>query len=294
MPCPVNAAVRRELASNRGLTPHRCPLGAVAGRRGVAARLRACLHAPLSAGCHQPLELLEALAPAVPVKRQTRLSAEIPLPQRDLRRVAPLLERQIDQRLDIVRIGRLPSEREREAGGRVHGAEHAVDEERLALGRLHLDAIGLTDQGAEVDGWDREPSRPPPLGESRRIPERSEGHRPRRRQDAPHLEDECVRTHTPSVRRRGYLMTAIVSPAEIAAPSATPSSSTVPAAGAVISFSIFIASITQISAPASTAAPFSTATLSTVPCSGETSLPSADGPLPPPERSRRFGAFLVA
>ena len=44
-------------------------------------------------------------------------------------------------------------------------------------------------------------------------------------------------------------------------PSETLSSSTVPAVGAVISFSILIASITQTSAPSSTCAPFSTATL---------------------------------
>ena len=44
----------------------------------------------------------------------------------------------------------------------------------------------------------------------------------------------------------------IVSPELIAAPSATFSSATFPARCAVISFSIFIASITQISAPSST------------------------------------------
>ena len=38
---------------------------------------------------------------------------------------------------------------------------------------------------------------------------------------------------------------------------------------AVISFSIFIASITQTTAPASTSWPFSTFTRSTVPCSGD-------------------------
>ncbi len=61
------------------------------------------------------------------------------------------------------------------------------------------------------------------------------------------------------------MMTAIVSPVEIAAPSDTPSSSIFPPAGAVISFSIFIASITQMSAPASTSAPCSTFTFRTVP-----------------------------
>ncbi|MEX2253044.1 MAG: hypothetical protein WD649_02730 [Thermoleophilaceae bacterium] len=63
-------------------------------------------------------------------------------------------------------------------------------------------------------------------------------------------------------------MTAIVSPVEIAPPSLTPSSSTLPALGAVISFSIFIASITHTSERALLdPAPLSTATFSTVPWS---------------------------
>ena len=49
-----------------------------------------------------------------------------------------------------------------------------------------------------------------------------------------------------------YLMTAIVSPVATEPPSDTPSSSTVPPTGAVISFSIFMASITHTSAPSST------------------------------------------
>ena len=64
-------------------------------------------------------------------------------------------------------------------------------------------------------------------------------------------------------------MIARTSPAETEAPSTTFSSSTLPARCAVISFSIFIASITQIRSPSATSAPFSTATLKTVPCSGD-------------------------
>ena len=62
-------------------------------------------------------------------------------------------------------------------------------------------------------------------------------------------------------------MTAIGSPEATAAPPATVNSATVPSRWAVISFSIFIASITQINAPSSTSAPFSTATLRIVPVS---------------------------
>ena len=84
-------------------------------------------------------------------------------------------------------------------------------------------------------------------------------------------------------------MTAIESPVATEPPSVTESASTVPDDGAVISFSIFMASITQMSAPSSTAAPFSTATLSTVPWIGEMSSPGAP---PPPLRLRsRLGAL---
>ena len=82
-------------------------------------------------------------------------------------------------------------------------------------------------------------------------------------------------------------MTARVSPLATAAPSEIGSSATVPALWAVISFSIFIASMMQISAPSSTSAPCSTSTLKTLPCSGEVS--ASPPPPPPPEllRSRR-------
>ena len=70
-------------------------------------------------------------------------------------------------------------------------------------------------------------------------------------------------------RRTPYSMTARTSPLETAAPSATLREVTLPERWAAISFSIFIASITQIRSPSATSAPCSTATLSTVPCSGE-------------------------
>src|SRR6185295_14419475 len=72
--------------------------------------------------------------------------------------------------------------------------------------------------------------------------------------------------------RRDHLMTASVSPAVTAAPSEIGSSSTLPALWAVISFSIFIASMMQIRAPSSTCAPCSTSTLKTLPWSGEASV----------------------
>ena len=76
-----------------------------------------------------------------------------------------------------------------------------------------------------------------------------------------------------------------------AAPSSTLSEVTLPARWAVISFSIFIASITQIRSPSATSAPSSTLTLKTVPCSGEGSA-SLEAPPPPPALRSRFGGFL--
>ncbi len=65
------------------------------------------------------------------------------------------------------------------------------------------------------------------------------------------------------------MITAKGSPALTATPSEIGSSAILPALWAVISFSIFIASMMQISAPSSTSAPCSTRTLKTLPCSGE-------------------------
>ena len=86
-------------------------------------------------------------------------------------------------------------------------------------------------------------------------------------------------------------MTAIVSPVATEPPTAIGSSATLPALWAVISFSIFIASITATSAPSSTSAPASTATLSTVPWIGEASV---SPPPPPPPRGALGAARRLA
>ena len=72
-------------------------------------------------------------------------------------------------------------------------------------------------------------------------------------------EDTARRPQPPQV------MVAMTSPAPIAAPSATFRALTLPDLWAVISFSIFIASITQIRSPSETSAPSATATLRIVP-----------------------------
>ena len=87
------------------------------------------------------------------------------------------------------------------------------------------------------------------------------------------------------------MITASVSPVATDAPTAIGSSETVPALCAVISFSIFIASITAISAPSSTSAPASTATFSTVPWIGEASV---SPPPPPPRRGALCAARRLA
>ena len=85
----------------------------------------------------------------------------------------------------------------------------------------------------------------------------------------------------------------MTSPEPIAAPSATFRAVTLPERWAVISFSIFIASITQIRSPSATSAPSATATLRTVPCSGEGSA-SLEAAAPPPPAALAFRRFAAA
>src|SRR5215212_4956156 len=71
-----------------------------------------------------------------------RLGLEGPLGHRHLGRLAEVAERELDQRLDVVRVGVLPHERVGEPGGRFDRAELAGEEEGLVLRRLHLDPVG--------------------------------------------------------------------------------------------------------------------------------------------------------
>ena len=79
-----------------------------------------------------------------------------------------------------------------------------------------------------------------------------------------------------------------------AAPSEIGSSAITPALWAVISFSIFIASMMQTSAPSSTVAPCSTSTLKTLPWSGEASVSPPAPPPPPPACARGAAAAAAA
>ena len=82
------------------------------------------------------------------------------------------------------------------------------------------------------------------------------------------------------------MIVAIGAPAWIGAPSLIGSSTIVPALCAVISFSIFIASMMQSSWPSSTVSPCLTSTFHMFPCSGEGSVSG------PPPRARLALAAL--
>src|SRR4051794_39797093 len=92
--------------------------------------------------------------------------------------------------------------------------------------------------------------------------------------------------------RYSDLMTAIRAPDEIASPSLIASFSMTPDLWAVISFSIFIASMMVMIWPSSTVSPSLAGTFHTLPCSGETS--SSPPPPPPLLRSPRLGAARPA
>ena len=71
----------------------------------------------------EPLELVEAVRPTVPVKRTTRLGLEPALGQGNLRRFTEILEREADDGFDIVGSGVFPDEGVGEVGGRVELAK---------------------------------------------------------------------------------------------------------------------------------------------------------------------------
>src|SRR5204863_9970621 len=96
-------------------------------------------------------------------------------------------------------------------------------------------------------------------------------------------------------RQASESMTAIVSPTETGVPSITGSSLIVPDLWAVISFSIFIASMMQMSWPSSTVWPCSTSTFHMLPCSGESSSSAPAWVDPYPDlRAPRLGAARPA
>src|SRR5215217_1897298 len=84
------------------------------------------------------------------------------LTERELRRFAEISKGELDEVLDVVRVRVLPAEREGEAAGRIDLPEHAGEEERITVGRLHLDAVAVSYAGLEFEARDGEARRPPP------------------------------------------------------------------------------------------------------------------------------------
>src|SRR5215217_447488 len=134
-------------------------------------------------GAEELLQPVERLRPTVPVQLAPRLSPERALAQAGLRRSAEVPERQLDQRLDVVGIRRLPSEGMGEAAGRVDLAELAGQVEGIALGRLHLDPVAAPDARVVVEARHAEARRSPPPCQLVRVRESVEHDRRRRRQD---------------------------------------------------------------------------------------------------------------
>ena len=101
------------------------------------------------------------------------------------------------------------------------------------------------------------------------------------RQGRPRSQRAVLARRPRRLRRAASLLDlAIGSPALIEAPTSTASDVTLPALWAVISFSIFIASMTTTESPSSTSSPSATSTLKMLPCSGATT----SSPEPPPRR----------
>src|SRR5919108_336089 len=125
----------------------------------------------------EPLELVEAVHPAVAVQLAARLALEWTLPEHDLGGVAAIAKRQLDQILDVVGIWVLPCEREDQAGRRIDLAELPDEMEGNAVGRLHLDAVAVSDPGIEPEPGRGEARRPPPLRQLVRSAEGGERHR---------------------------------------------------------------------------------------------------------------------
>ena len=145
------------------------------------------------------LEPVERVGPAVPVEFAARLGLEGTLSEDDLRRLAEIPKRQLDNGLDIVGIWVLIYERADEAGRRVDLAELPGDIERIALSWLHLDPVAASDAGFEFEARNREALRPPPLRKLVGSAERPKDNRRSGGDDALQLEGQLARLrHPPS------------------------------------------------------------------------------------------------
>ena len=69
------------------------------------------------------------------------------------------------ERLPVIRVGRFPSKRVRQAGSGLHRAVTAREEEGIAIWWLHLDAVATTNTRIHFDTRNRKPVGSPPLGQ---------------------------------------------------------------------------------------------------------------------------------
>jgi hypothetical protein len=135
---------------------------------------------------------LEAVRQAVPVKRTAGLGLEGTLSEHDLRRLAKVPEREVDEGLDVVGIGVLPSEGVCETGRWIDHAELPGQIEAVALRRPHLDPVALPDARVELQARGAEALRPPPPRELVPIGEGLEHARSGGGKGTIHLEREAV------------------------------------------------------------------------------------------------------
>ena len=95
-------------------------------------------------------ELVEPVRPTVPVKRAASLGLEQTLSEHDFGRLAEIPEGEVDDSLDVVGIGVLPSERVRETGWSIDHAELASQIEGVPL-------AAASRFGSSPRRWDRTP-----------------------------------------------------------------------------------------------------------------------------------------
>jgi hypothetical protein len=128
------------------------------------------------------LQPSETVGPACFMQGSASLCSETAVDQENLGPVISILKGQRDYRLSIVRVGRGPSKRVRQTGGRIDLPELSREVEEIAFRRLHRDPIAAADERIEINAGSAKASRPPPLNELGRIGQGSVYDRPRERQ----------------------------------------------------------------------------------------------------------------
>ena len=177
------------------------------GRSGLSAACGDQRDALFLVGAEHLLQPPETVDPAVFVERKAFLCGELALRQEDLGPLTSILERKLDYRLPVVRIGGIPPKRVRQTGGRIDLPELAREVEEVAIRRLHRDPVAASDARIELNAGSGEASGAPPLREFPRVAQRPVYGRPRARQDplqAQHRSVAC-RHLTPLPRIAGPL-----------------------------------------------------------------------------------------